>query len=283
MFLSQHPEIFIPPRKEFHYFGSDLEWWNYSISKEEYISYFQKANPSQITGETSVFYLFSEYAAQEIKTFNPNASIIAILRDPIEMIPSLHSQSLKTGWEFIMNLDEALSVELERKNRFKLPPRHHWVLIQALFYSEVALYAKQIKRYLQIFDYDRVHIVLYDDLKKNPSNVYKGILEFLGVNTTFQPEFSYINTNRQIKYPWLWQFVKFPPKSLRQIWRTILPSKLRGQLLMKVGQLYSKKEPRKKLPEHTCLRLKEMYRDDVKQLEEILGRDLSSWLGGIKR
>lgn len=282
-FLSQHPDIFISARKELHYFGGDLDWRNYSMSKEEYFSYFCEVDSKQIAGETSVFYLFSKDAADEIKTWNPNSRIIAIIRDPMEMIPSLHRQFLKTGNEFILDLEEALDAEPERKKGNKLPRKENMGLNQGLFYSEMARYSEQLERYFQVFGRDRVHVILYEDFKKNPASVYRGILEFLGVDPTFQPEFSYINTKVQIKSPWLWKFVKFPPEYLRQIWRTIIPSKLRGQILVKVSQLYSKKAPRKTLPEPTRLRLHEMYRDDVKQLEEILGRDLSSWLGGIKK
>lgn len=281
-FLSQHPEIFIPSCKEFHYFGSDLELRNYSISKQEYLSYFQEAGSEQLAGEASVYYLMSKCAAKEIKALNADSRIIAMLRDPMDMIPSQHSQLLRAGNEFIVDLDEALDAEPERRTGSKLPPKGNKVMNKAFFYSEIARYSEQVERYFKTFGRKNVHIILYEDFKKDPASIYRGILEFLGVDSSFQPEFSYINTNRQIKILWLWQLIKFPPQSLRQIWRTILPNKVRGSVLRRLSHVYSKKGSREKLPENTSTRLQAMYSDDVKQLESILGRDLSCWLGGIR-
>src|SRR5665647_751711 len=91
-YLAQHPDVFMA-QKEIHYFGSDLKM-RVKVSESEYLNYFQNAEEKKLIGEASVWYLFSEKAAAEIKAFSPQAKIIIMLRDPIDVLHSLHSQHL---------------------------------------------------------------------------------------------------------------------------------------------------------------------------------------------
>lgn len=42
-------------------------------------------------GKASIWYLYSERAVEEIGEFDPQAKIIVMLRDPVEILHSLHS------------------------------------------------------------------------------------------------------------------------------------------------------------------------------------------------
>ena len=65
-------------------------------------------------GEASVWYLYSKTAAQEIYSFNPDAQIVVMLRNPADMLYSQHSQFLYNGNEDIEDFSEALAAEPER-------------------------------------------------------------------------------------------------------------------------------------------------------------------------
>src|SRR3954468_1950993 len=94
-YLRQHPRIFIPERKELHYFGSDLTFLKTQRpTREEYLAHFAAAQPQQIAGEASVWYLYSQLAAREIHDFCREAKFIIMLRNPVDMMHSLHSQYL---------------------------------------------------------------------------------------------------------------------------------------------------------------------------------------------
>src|SRR5262245_21415535 len=76
-YLKQHPDIFIPARKELHYFGSDLAFLKAPrISLEEYLTQFGPAQDQRRVGETSVWYLYSQQAAAEISKFCREAQVI---------------------------------------------------------------------------------------------------------------------------------------------------------------------------------------------------------------
>src|ERR1051325_3379611 len=85
-YLRQHPQIFMPERKDITYFGTDLKFERSRISYDEYISLFQDANDALRIGESSVWYMYSKTAAEEIKSFSPSASIIVMLRNPVDML-----------------------------------------------------------------------------------------------------------------------------------------------------------------------------------------------------
>ena len=93
-YLKQHPEIYFPDFKEPHFFGSDLIRKNgaYDLSLNNYKSLFN--SDKKIIGEASTFYIFSKNAAKEIYDFNPDAKIIIMLRNLVDLAYSLHSQLL---------------------------------------------------------------------------------------------------------------------------------------------------------------------------------------------
>ena len=66
-YLSQHPDVFMSDPKEPHYFGSDLDFrYRRRPSDAQYRSYFAGAGDRRRIGEASVWYLYSECAADEI-------------------------------------------------------------------------------------------------------------------------------------------------------------------------------------------------------------------------
>ena len=66
-YLKQHPEVFVPDRKELDYFGSDLVFKGHRLTEAEYLSFFSRATTEKRAGEGSVWYLHSTTAALEIK------------------------------------------------------------------------------------------------------------------------------------------------------------------------------------------------------------------------
>ena len=109
-YLDAHPEIFMSHYKEPRFFGSDLRQRR-RPTKSQYFSCFARARNEKRVGEASVLYLYSKCAAAEIKEFCPEARIIIMLRDPVEMLHSKHSQSIFSGNEVINDFEEALEAE----------------------------------------------------------------------------------------------------------------------------------------------------------------------------
>src|SRR5271166_1372233 len=110
--LRRHPRIFMPDSKEPMFFArnpdapplvpgrpSFEQTGRRRETLEDYMSLFAPARPGQLAGEASTFYLWSAAAPARIARAQPQARIIAILREPASFLHSLHMQMLQNQAE----------------------------------------------------------------------------------------------------------------------------------------------------------------------------------------
>lgn len=274
-YLRQHPDIFMA-KKELHYFGSDLKT-KVKLTQEEYLKYFSAAGQKKIIGDASVWYLFSKTAAQEIKKFVPQAKILIMLRNPVDVIYSLHSQHLYDGNEDIRDFETALSLDEDRKrgihladslDYFELPP-----------YVDSVLFSNQVKRYLDVFGGENVHVALYDDLKADPERTFFKILEFLELDSKILINYGIINPRKQIKWLYLHRIIKKPSLRLKTAARFIVPSRKIRHLMMSLFFKWNiNPEKTGGMNEKLRSRLKNLFEEDIRTLSKLINRDLSGWL-----
>ncbi|MCW6034870.1 sulfotransferase domain-containing protein [Spirulina subsalsa FACHB-351] len=286
-YLEQHPEIFmlnIPDspdnlaggKREIHFFGSDLNFSRPTL--EEYLSYFNETKDEKIRGESSVFYLYFKRAAQEIKQFNAEAKILIMLRNPLEMMYSWHSQLVFWGDENIADFATALKAEATRQKGMGIPEKRDHP-VECFFYSKIACYTEQVKRYLDIFGRENVEIIIFDDFKQDTLAVYRKTLQFLGCRDDFAADFKVVNANRQVRNIAVQQFLRRPPKSLRSVVRFLIPSRIRKSLRGSLEQYNVEQKSRSPLNPELKERLQREFRPEIEQLSELLHRDLSHWVG----
>src|SRR5262249_8884405 len=139
---------------------------------EDYLACFSEAGPSASVGEASVAYLGSPRATAAIRELNPDAKIIIMLRNPVDMIHSLHSQRIYDGREHVTSLEAALQAD-ERRSGTRPP---------GLGYRDVARYEPQVRRFLDLFGRDNVRVILFDDFRSQTGAVYRDTLQFLGLD-----------------------------------------------------------------------------------------------------
>ncbi len=275
-YLRQHPEIFMPELKEIHHFADDLlRPDDPFLDRERYLLLFKDAKEYQVIGETSVFYLLSANAAKNIKSFNPNAKIIIMLRNPIDVIYSLHSQLVFNGEEDIKDFKEALKVEALRREGKRLPKNTRF--IKKHFYSEVVRYTEQLERYFNTFDKESIFIILFEQFKDDFVNTYNEVLKFLNVNTDFRPIFKIYNANKIIRYRLLDRFIKNPPL-LFVIFSKVIPLSFKIKFIKMVERMNTKYVPRPEMPEDLRRELQDKLKPEIEQLSDFLNKDLSRWL-----
>jgi Sulfotransferase family len=286
-YLGEHPEIYIPSspdflessmggKKELHFFGSDLLFNRPSL--EEYLAYYRNAKEEKHLGESSVFYLYSSRAASEIYDFCPSARIIIMLRNPIDMMYSWYSQLLFWGDENLDNFEAALNAESQRRSGENVPVKRDHP-IACYLYRDIAKYTEQIERYFQIFGREKVHIVIFDDFKKDTKETYQSALRFLDcTDEAFEPDFKVVNANKAIRNRSLQEFMRHPPKFSRLLVKALMPYFIRKEIRQKLQQYNIKAEARKSLHEDLRRRLNEEYKYEVEQLSQLLDRDLTHWV-----
>ncbi|WP_051531651.1 sulfotransferase family protein [Sphingomonas sp. URHD0057] len=171
--LSQHPDVFIPPEKELNFFDDDHSY-NERMSLAQYERLFAAADAKAI-GEASVWYLYSRTAVANILKYQPDARFIVCVRDPVDMAFSLHQQQQFSRWEDLADFREAWEAQEARKHGAPVaaPERSH------LYYGDVCKLGEQVERLLA--QTDKVHFVRLEVLRADPRRVYQGVLEFLEV------------------------------------------------------------------------------------------------------
>jgi len=281
VYLQEHPEIFMPKPeppdyvgKELHYFGSDLTRTAQPLSYENYLSYFSSATSEKAIGEASVWYLYSKLAAKEIYEFCHEAKIIVMLRNPVDLLYSLHSQFLYTGNENLKSFKKALKAESSRKQGKNIPSS--WHIREGLYYREVIKFSEQIERYFRLFGQKNVNVIIYEDFANNTESIYRNTLEFLEVNSNFSTNFERVNPNKKVRSKKLTNFLMLPPQSVRLISR-VIPKNIRQRLMKKLKQYNTVYTTRPLMESELYISLQKEQLPEIEKLSILLDRDLTHW------
>jgi Sulfotransferase domain len=273
-YLREHPGIFLPFHKEPLFFGSDLTHRYGRLTPQEYVALFRDARPDQLVGEASAWYLYSETAAREIRDAAPDARIVVMLRNPIDVMYAQHSQLLFTRQESIATFAEALAAEPRRLEGRDLPPGSF--RRENLYYRRMVRFADQLERYLEAFGRERVHVIVFDDLRADTRAVYLRLLDFLGVEPYEPAAFQARNESQRIRSGWLQRLTWDPPfkRQLVPVLRRFpLAHRVRGALV----RANSVAAPRPPLDPDLRARLARELAPEVARLGRLLDRDLSDW------
>lgn len=273
-YLRTHPDLFLPARKELRYFGRDLDIRDReAFSEAAYLAHFAAAPPAARVGTAYVWYLFSTTAAAEIREFSPDARIIAMVRNPVDMLPALHGEHLSNGNEDISDFTAALDAEPDRRAGRRIPRHAH--LPQGLWYSQVPRYTEQLERYFEAFGRDRVHVIVFDDFAADPAAAYRDTLRFLGVAGEHAPDtFAVVNASHRTRSERLRHFLARPPRPLRLLIRHAVPARVRRAAYERAKRANSAVAPRPPVPDTTRRRLADAFRPEVHRLSTLLDRDL---------
>ncbi len=284
-YLGAHPDIFMAT-KEMHYFGSDLDNGPMfrPVSWDRYLDAFSDAGDAARAGECSPGYLYSKRAAEEIKAYRSDADIIAILRNPVDMIHAFHSHNVYVGDENIEDLEQALAAEPDRMMGRNIPRANQGVW--GLLYRDVVRYHSQVKRYFEAFGRDRVHVMIYRDFAQDTPRAYRSTLEFLGVDTGFLPEFDILNANKRARIRTISALETTAEFRKVDVWNVVrrsaqvlLPSRAARQRLYGwIARMNTVYERRKPMPPDLRRRLQKEFAEEVTALGELLGKDLDFWI-----
>ncbi len=280
-FLGQHPEIYMSSIKEPHFFCADFHlesdraygrqrFFDFR-SESAYLQLFSRAKEVKIAGESSTNYLYSQVAAEKIHNFNPDAKIIIILREPAKFIYSLHSHYVKFTEENEPDFLTALALETERKQEEATSPRV--ISPSYLYYSQRVQYYQQVKRYCDRFSPEQIKVVIFEDFKSENERVFREILDFLGVNTNFDPEYEAINVNKEVKFKAINNLINSP--LVKSISKNLVSQEFNEFIRDNIVEKYLwHSAPKAKMPEEIKIQLMKQYKSEVVKISELLNIDL---------
>jgi len=278
--IRQHPDVYMPAFKEPHHFATDLwharggDAYAQVSTREGYLALFEDAGPAKAVGESSVHYLYSTVAAENIAQFNPDARIIAMFRHPAEYLHSLHNQNIVIGHEPIHDFDTALAATLDERRAAGMS--WHSRFNYGWTYERATRFAEHLARFQAHFAPEQIMVVIFDDLRADMDAVVRETFTFLGVDPDFQPAPADKNPAREVSRPWLMNLL-WSRNPVRRAAARLLPKGLRTDLYERVTRAGTRHRVREPMSAETRAMLVARHRPDVEALEALIGRDLSRW------
>lgn len=264
-YLGQHPQIYVPAKKEPNFFGKDE---NYAKGLEAYAAMFTEARSDQVCGEASTDYTkwpkFSE-AADRIAQALPQVKLIYVMRNPIDRAYSYYTQVNRyrpiqeTFEDYICRTTEALDTS-------------HYML--------------QIRQYLQFFPRESTLFLLLEDLTKQPDLTVRQVCRFIGVDDQIDctKDILIANQGKQVFEDTIRGRITAPLKSIPLVaaTATLLPQEWRNQAYNFLQRsAYGKGVRNQYSPQPMRPETRQMLVDRFlipnQALAEFLDRDLSHW------
>jgi hypothetical protein len=267
-YLRQHPQVFMPDRKEPHYFtdAHQLPSSYPRMDVHEYLALFAGALEDQIAGEASVTYLTSTGAAARMQEFTPAARIVVPLRNPVDRAYSEYWNSRRAGMQHLSFAD-AIAEESQRD-----PWRR---------YVGKGYYAQHVGRFIEAFGADAVHVCFFDDLVADPRLLCRGVFSFLGVDPSVEVDTSTVY-NRGGAPRWrsagvLHTAIARRAQPVRRAMEAVLPTRLTLALRRGFRRLMIRADV-PPMQADTRRHLQQLYAADIEQLQRITGTSLAHWL-----
>jgi Sulfotransferase domain len=279
-YLSQHPQVFSTHPKEPRFFATDLPGSRFVTDLKHYTNLFKDAQPQhQVLCEGSVFYLYSQEALANIKSFNPGSRLIAMFRNPADLVYSFHSELLYGREESEPDFATAWGLSSLRKQGQSIPKHNREPKL--LFYDDIAKHGHHLERLLGLFPEDQVLVIFFDDFAKNTEATYQQTLEFLGL-PFHAVDLSPVNENKQHRNPRFADFIQRPPPFM------LTPYLKAKKWLGLDGKYLNLRQPflqantvitkREKLSPELRQKILEAYEPDITKLARLTGRNLEHWL-----
>jgi hypothetical protein len=255
-YLRQHPDIFMPKKKDPRYFCA---WENANRLRfpvqtlEEYEALFADVRGEKAIGESTALYLWSKIAPQRMQETIPDARLIISLRDPVQRAFSIYHMNLRTeGHNEGLSFLEALRVDriLQRT------------------------YHEGLSAYLARFDRAKLKVVLFEELSRDTLRTVQSVFEFLEVDPGFEPKLKIANPGGVPRSKWFHRVMT--NDHLRTFARNNLPE----------SWVYKAKDIRSLNLDKDRMRITEeeeavafaFYKDDILRTQDLLDIDLSRWM-----
>jgi len=250
--LRAHPQVFMPS-PELHYFS---RWFD--RGDDWYRAQLAGAGAGQLLGEKSASYLPHPEAPRRLHSLLPRAKLLVQLRNPVERAYSDYCMHYRRG---------EVSRDLGRYLDARQTP------IPRLL--EDGFYHRHLMRFLAVFSSEQVKILLYDDIRERPGEVFRGVCGYLGIDDAIAPQ----TVERRVKDK---ATPVVPPGARRLLapLKALVEPYRETRAFVAARSLIARQLRYPPLTPELRLRLEAHYAEDVGRLAELLGRDLSIWSTG---
>ena len=257
-YLSQHPQIYMAPVKETHYFSK-----NFAKGENWYRSHFEGWTRESIIGEFSTTYMNYPAVPGRIADLIPEAKLLFLLRNPIERAYSNYWFSVSIGQQAP---DRAFSdvIRTQRGNQL---------------YVSTGFYYDLLSGFLKYFDRKQIYILITEELKKEPMQQMSLCYQYLGIDPSFIPN---LNQKFNVTVTPVKKWKKKGDHNWLVLKRAIRPFFLRfptsiRRRLSKLEQLFRLQmfnEERPPILQEDRDYLADIFQEHNRKLADFLGREL---------
>lgn len=176
-YLSKHPQVINPYKKELHFFNT-----NFAAGVDWYLAQFppiHKENNYFVTGEATPWYLGSYEVEKRVFQLFPNVKLIAVLRNPVARAVSQYYMHLKLGKEH-RSLEAAMTSEMAILKEIADPTEvreNYWKTEKG--YLLFGLYVYFIQKWMALFPENQFLFLRSEDLYNAPAATMKQVFDFL--------------------------------------------------------------------------------------------------------
>lgn len=242
--LREHPEVFMPEKKEIHFFSS-----NFHQGAGWYSEYFSPQIGQNVCGEITPNYLNYSYVPERIFKLVPSVKLFVILREPVDRALSAYHLFYEQRYKG-KSFSEVCKYGSEIVN--------------------LGLYYEHLRYFYDYFTHDNIKVFLYEDIKENPRVFFEDICEYIGVSPYFTPNSLNVRYNRVI-YPDL-------QKLFRLVGCEYIVDSVKETWLGKwIKKQHAQKEQINCLGTGERKKLQKLFVNDISKLESLINKDLSSW------
>lgn len=266
--LAGHPQCYVTPKKEPHFFG-DFLCNRASLAKYEQL--FEGATDEhKVRVDASTSYFTMPEAIREALSYSPDARFIVMLRNPVDLVHALHSENLFHGSESQDDFEQAWRLQEARVRGYQIPLSCNNPTM--LLYRDQSLLGQALQHLLAQVDRSKVCWVFMEDLNADPRQCYLQVLDFLGLKDDGREQFAAMNTAKRHRLPHLNRVLR-----IFGIWRKRLgiPGLGIRAALNQYSRVDAEREP---LDPAFRWELYLSFADDIRLLEQLTGRNLSGWV-----
>ncbi|MEB3357069.1 MAG: sulfotransferase [Synechococcales bacterium] len=268
-YLKFHPQVFMSSLKESYFFNKQ-DAYKDPVRLASYSKLFEEAPEQAIAiGEACAQYIYNPLTPGRIHALIPDVKLIAILRDPADRAFSEYLMAYRSGR--LTSIPDEKNIEASFIESLKDPEL-----------NTSKRYFASLQPYFETFDAGQIKIFLFEDLKQRPEELLKEVFGFLGIDKNVSIDFSRKTYNKGglPKNRALFRGLEILRGRVREPLVKMLPQSLYAKL--RLGYSYVKEANLKsdslKLSPAGREKVIEQHREDIYQLQNLIGRDLSSWL-----
>ena len=227
--LANHPKVCTSHVKEtFFLMDNGHPLLNKSCNYHEhgldgYQTFFSHCDPDcDVILEATTHYIYQQTALDVLSSLNPVPQVIFILRKPSDRVYS----SFQYTKNNLANLDKTISfrqftdiIKSERAEPLinRLARDSAYVLRNDIKYSR---YIDYIPAWVSRFGKERVHVFLFEDMKRDPRTFMRNLSKRIGIDPGFYEDYDFIPYNEtfyiknQVLHRWIREIAKLIPQSV---------------------------------------------------------------------